>query len=178
MEPDRPSACLAELTDAAKNWLAIDGLWFLAVEKKFGLDAAIAFDKEVWEQFSIIEARRIMARLGLPENGGLDALERALHYRLFGLVNDQEVLRPDPGTVMYRMKSCRTQDARDRKGLPPFPCKVVGIVDHRSFARTIDPRIVTECISCPPDPAVPGLTCSWRFTMAREGVPDTTKKKP
>ncbi len=26
-----------ELIDAAKNWLAIDGLWFLAIEERYGL---------------------------------------------------------------------------------------------------------------------------------------------
>ena len=57
------------LTDAAKNWLAMDGLWFQAVEQAYGMDAALALDREVWEQFAVIEARRIKERLSLPEKG-------------------------------------------------------------------------------------------------------------
>lgn len=67
-----------ELADAARNWVAIDGLWFQAVEEAYGMEAAIALDRLVWERFVPIEARRIKERLSLPENGGLDALEIAL----------------------------------------------------------------------------------------------------
>lgn len=34
------------LDDFAKNWLAHDGLWFQAVEKHFGMDAAMDCDRE------------------------------------------------------------------------------------------------------------------------------------
>ncbi len=55
-----------ELTDAARNWLAMDGLWFQAVERAYGMGAALALDREVWDQFAVIEARRIKERLSLP----------------------------------------------------------------------------------------------------------------
>ncbi|HEY67193.1 MAG TPA: hypothetical protein G4N97_02855, partial [Thermoflexia bacterium] len=58
------------LEDAAKNWLAHDGLWFLAVEEKFGMETAIELDRRAWEQFTVIEARRIMRRLGIEPGGG------------------------------------------------------------------------------------------------------------
>jgi hypothetical protein len=156
---------MRELVDAAKNWLTMDGLWFRAVETRYGLDAAIECDKAVWKQFSAVEAGRIMDRCGLPGNGGLDALEIALKHRLFALVNVQEIVRPDKDTVLYYMRTCRTQAARERKGLPLFPCKPIGIVDHETFARTIDPRISVECISCPPDAPAPDFCCGWRFTL-------------
>ena len=50
--------------DDAKNWLAHDGLWFQAVEKAHGMDAAIEADRAAWEKFTVVEARRIMERLG------------------------------------------------------------------------------------------------------------------
>jgi hypothetical protein len=157
-----------ELADAAKNWHAIDGLWFLAVEAMFGMDAAIACDKEVWARFSSIEAKRIKKRLELPDNGGLDALEKALSHRLFSLINEQRVTRIDPWTLEYQMVTCRTQSSRDRDGLPKFPCRELGLVEHRSFARVIDPRIKVECISCPPDPPAQNFICGWRFFMPPE----------
>ena len=154
-----------ELADAAKNWLAMDGLWFLAVEKAYGLDAAMACDIKVWEEFSVIEARRISTRLNLPEHGGLDALEHALSARLFAQINSCTISRPDPQTLELFMLTCRTQDARQRKGLPFFPCKQIGLVDYPRFASTIDPDIKTECISCPPDEPAGDFRCGWRFTM-------------
>jgi hypothetical protein len=160
-------AHIREITDAAKNWLAIDGLWFLAIEERFGLDVAIACDVVVWEQFSRIEAERICRRLNLPADGGLDTLEIALKHRLFSYINQCEIRRPDPYTLEYYMVTCRTQDARTRKGLPFFPCKEIGLVDYPVFARAIDPAISTECISCPPDIPVVEFRCGWRFMKAR-----------
>ena len=53
--------------DLAKNWLAHDGLWFQAVEQRFGMDIAIELDRKAWETFTVIEAKRIKKRLNLPD---------------------------------------------------------------------------------------------------------------
>ena len=156
---------IAFLEDAAKNWLAHDGLWFLAVEEQFGMDTAIKLDAKAWEGFSAVEARRIMKRLGIEPGGGLDALEKALQYRLYAYINRQEIIRVDENTLIFRMNECRVQSARKRKGLPDFPCKPVGLVEYSVFARTIDPRIKTRCLACPPDPHPPEFWCSWEFTL-------------
>jgi len=50
--------------------------------------------------------------------------------------------------------------------MPLFPCKSVGIVEYSGFAKTIDPRIKTECIACPPDEeAGKEFYCGWRFSI-------------
>lgn len=67
----------SELQDAAKAWIAIDGIWFQEVERVYGMEAAIAMDCRVWEQFAVIESERIKKWLDLHETGGLDALEAA-----------------------------------------------------------------------------------------------------
>ena len=62
--------CKEELRDAAKNWIAMDGLWFQAVEQEYGMEAAVLLDQNVWKQYAVTEARRIKERLNLPERGG------------------------------------------------------------------------------------------------------------
>jgi len=161
------------LEDAAKNWLAHDGLWFLAAEEKFGIETAIELDRRAWEQFTVVEAERIMRRLGLEPGGGIPALKKALQYRLYARLNEQEILDVDEHTIIFRMNDCRVQAARKRKGLPDFPCKPVGLVEYEYFARTIDPRFRTRCIACPPDPHPEEYWCAWEFTLTegegREG---------
>ena len=153
------------LTDAAKNWVAMDGLWFQAVEQAYGMDDALAMDRMVWEQFAVIEAQRIKERLALPEKGGLDALEIALNNRLVSLLNELEIIRPEEKTLIVTLKTCRVQTARKRKGLPQFPCRSIGLVEFPVFARSIDTRIMTTCLSCPPE-TLPGTPyCSWKFTL-------------
>ena len=156
------------LSDAAKNWLAMDGLWFQAVEQVYGMDAALAMDRKVWSQFAVIEARRIKERLSLPERGGLEALEIAFKNRLVSLLDKVEIKHPDKKTLIVTTKTCRGQAARERKSMAQFPCKSVGLIEFPVFARTIDARIITQCLSCPPD-SLPGIPyCSWKFTLDKE----------
>ena len=37
----------------------MDVLWFQAVEKAFGMGTALGMDRDVWEQFAVLEATRI-----------------------------------------------------------------------------------------------------------------------
>jgi hypothetical protein len=159
---------LLKLLDVyAKNWLAHDGCWFLAIEETFGTEAAIDMDIRAWERFAQVEASRIKRAFDLPDGGGLQALDRALRLRLYARVNRQEIAWCDENTLVFRMVECRVQQARQRKGLPPFPCKPVGLMEFTRFAETIDPRIQTRCVTCPPDP-VELTCCEWEYTLKDE----------
>jgi hypothetical protein len=161
-----PDMLRAMLEDFAKNWLAHDGLWFQAAEKHYGMEKAIELDTEAWEQFTVIEAKRIMARHQIPERSGLDGLKKALGFRLYAFLNEQEIRNETANSFEFYMVDCRVQSARQRKSLPLFPCKSVGLVEYAGFARTIDSRIVTECIGCPPDAnAGKDFFCGWRFRI-------------
>ena len=150
----------------AKNWLAHDGCWFLAAEQKYGFDSAIQLDTVACGNFSRIEAKRIMKAFGIPEGGGLDALQRALGYRLYTTVNPQTIERPEAGKLVFKMLECRVHAARERKGLPRFPCKSVGTTEYAEFAGAVDPRIKTRCLQCPPDATGgTGFVCGWEFTL-------------
>ncbi len=153
------------LEDAAKNWLAHDGLWFQAVEREFDMPTAIELDAQAWERFTEIEARRIMKRLGIEPGGGIPALKKALPFRLYARLNTQEMVDVDDKTLVFKMVDCRVQSARHRKGMAAFPCKPVGLVEYSGFARTIDPRIRTRVIAAPPDPYNGEFWCGWEFTL-------------
>jgi len=149
----------------AANWLAHDGCWFLAAEEQLGMDAAIELDRRSWERFAATEARRIMITFGLPANGGLDVLARALQLRMYALINDHHIEWTDDHRILrFTMDRCRVQETRRQRGLPDFPCKSVGMIEFSTFARTIDPRICARCGHCPPD-ALEGKYCSWEFEV-------------
>ncbi len=147
----------------AKNWAAHDGCWFLAAEERYGLETAMILDAASWERFAPIEAERIKSAFGIPDHGGLAALDQALKLRMYAMANRQEIVRTADGALELRMVECRVQLARRRKGLQDFPCKQVSVIGFPGFARTIDPAIRTECLVCPPDPVGEGY-CRWRFT--------------
>ncbi len=166
MFEELPRETLLKIIDMyAKAWQAMDGAYFLALEKKYGIDVAIEMDKEAWKIFSPIEAKRIMREMGIEPGGGLRSLDMALKFRVYARLNKQSSEWVNDNTLIFRMNECRVQTARKRKGLPDFPCKEVGIIEYTEFAKTIDPRIKTRCIACPPDPHPDEYYCAWEFTM-------------
>jgi len=174
MEKGAPKALLAMpkeellrlLGDLGRNWLAGDGIWFQAVEARDGIWDAKRCNDSCWAKFSPFEAWSIKRFLDLPAAPGLSGLKRALGFRLYAGVNVQSVLDEGPDGFVFRMNDCRVQAARKKKGLADYPCKSGGMVEYRAFAETIDPRIRTSCIACPPDDHPPEWFCAWRFTLA------------
>jgi len=163
LETESRESLLALLEDMAKRWLAHDGLWFQAVEKEYGMEAAIKMDASAWEKFSVAEADKIMKFFQIPQNGGIPALKKALGLRLYAFINKQEIIDVDDNKIIFRMNKCRVQSARHRKNMPDFPCKSVGLVEYTNFAKAIDPRIQTRCIACPPDEHPSDYYCAWEF---------------
>ncbi|NWG03477.1 MAG: cytosolic protein [Syntrophaceae bacterium] len=157
---------LNELLDSlALNWLANDGVWFQTVEKKFGIFDAKRCNDTCWTRFSPYEAYHIKTLLDLPQQGGLDALKTALQFRLYARINKQDFVEEKSDSFVFRMIDCRVQASRRLKGLEDYPCKSIGIIEYRTFAATIDSRIQTECLGCPPDPPRPDWYCAWRFSI-------------
>ena len=149
----------------SKNWLAMDGVWFQSVERKWGMDEAMEHDINVWRSFSVIEAKRIMQFLNLPERAGIEGLKQALAYRLYANINEDETI-VQGNVLIYRTLDCRVQNARKRKGMEFHPCKSVGIVEYNCFAKEIDDRFECEAISCYPDITDETCNCSWKFTLS------------
>lgn len=159
-----PQETLEKLKEAAAiNWLANDGTWFQAVEFSMDMDQAKACNDACWALFSPLEAWSIKRFLGLPKKPGLEGLKRALQFRLYAAINKQSISEETPTGFVFQMNDCRVQAARKRKGLDDYPCRSAGIIEYSTFAESIDSRIKTHCISCPPDPHPADWYCSWRF---------------
>lgn len=156
------------LVDYTKNWIAHDGLWFQSIEAKRGMDEAMEHDINAWRKFAVVEANRIKKFLDLPDNSGIEGLEAAFRLRMHAPVN-KAIIKTSGNTLTYKIESCRVQNARKRKGMPYHPCKRVGIVKHEEFAKAIDERFTTECISCYPDITDENCACYWRFVLHEGG---------
>lgn len=159
---DRIDALLDAL---AINWLASDGVWFQAVEFASGMNDAKRCNDSCWAHFSPVEASLIRNTLGLGPAPGLEGLKKALGFRLYARINTQCIQDDGPDSFIFQMNVCRVQSARKRKGLDDYPCKSGGLVEYATFASTIDPRITTDCIGCPPDPHPEDWFCAWRFSI-------------
>jgi len=148
------------------NWLASDGVWFRTVEDNYDMYTSKRCNDTCWTRYSPLEAAMLKSFLQLPRQSGLDGLEQALNFRLYAQINKQTIERSRDELVL-RMVTCLVQGTRKRKGLPDYPCKSAGVVEFPVFARMIDSRIRTECISCPPDEHPKEWVCAWRFYIPK-----------
>jgi hypothetical protein len=151
--------------DLSKSWLAGDGFWFQTVETHYNMEEAKRSNDSCWVKFSPFEAVSIKKFLGLPEFAGLEGLKKALRFRLYAFINLQTIVDDTQQSIIFQMNDCRVQSARKRKGLADYPCKSVGLVEYRTFAETIDARLRTECLGCPPDEHPQDWFCRWRFYL-------------
>ncbi|MBT8345275.1 MAG: cytosolic protein [Desulfofustis sp.] len=163
---DMDESELAALKDRlAKNWLVNDGVWFQTIEKSEGQGEAKRCNDSCWAHFSPFEAKTISQRLGLSAAPGLEGLKRALGFRVYASINEQSIVDEGEKSFVFQMNNCRVQAARKRKGLPDYPCKSAGLVEYSYFARSVDWRIKTECVGCPPDDRPEEWFCAWRFYL-------------
>ena len=163
-----PREKLLELIEIyAKNWYAMDGVWFQAVEGKYGIAEALEHDIEAWRRFTVIEARRIKGLLQLPERPGLAGLAQALAFRRASIFNEYEIIE-EADSVIYRIVTCRVQAARERKNMAYHTCKPVAEVEYSLFAKTIDDRLEAQILSCHPDVTDTTCHCSCRFVLKGE----------
>ncbi len=161
-----PREKLVGLIDAMSiNWLAGDGIWFQTVEKRQDMYTSKRCNDTCWTRFSPLEASMIKSLLNIPEQGGMQGLKEALNFRLYARINKQ-TMEKEGEALIFRMVTCRVQDARKSRGLGDYPCKSAGLVEYGAFAKTIDPRIKTECLACPPDEHPEEWACTWRFCFA------------
>lgn len=151
----------------SKNFMTLDGHWFLGVEEKFGLDAAIELDRQAWERYAVAEAKRIKDLLGIGEATLYD-LERAVHLICFSPASGvrTEIL---PGRLVMCVTKCRPQYARKRDGRGEFACKPVGLAHLSAFAKALNQDFETRCIYAPPDKHPEGEWCRWEFKIRAKG---------
>ena len=86
---------LGILADLAKNWLALDGVWFQAVENRHGMDKAKECNNASWLTFAFVEAKHTLTILEREEGGGIEALDECLNFRLYARINKQTTYRID-----------------------------------------------------------------------------------
>jgi len=162
-----PRETLIKLIDMLyRNYSAVDGRWFQAVEDEFGLDTAVRLDEKVWEKHSMVEARRIKETFNITEQG-LPAVFKALNFGMFRFLTYAPLECEETGSqkVTVSFTRCPLQELRIEKGRGEFSCKTVSLFILQNTARVIDPSVKVRCLLCPPDHHPADLWCKWEFSI-------------
>jgi predicted ArsR family transcriptional regulator len=88
-----------------RSYAAVDGLWFMKVEEKYGFETALDIDDEVWQVMPKIQARKLKSMGHLED--GLDALCECLTAKLsldgFQFTTERSA---DEGTLKITLSEC------------------------------------------------------------------------
>ncbi len=158
-----PTEKLVEL--CSRTSYSLDGLWFSLVEEKFGLDAALEIDVEVWRRLCLIQARRIPKYFPIDEGSSIRNLIRIIELDPLLAVYESKVMELTDNQAVLRIIDCPPQKARIRDGRGEFPCKPVGIAFLTDYAAGVDPKVKITCLTCPPDPHPSHFWCEWQFEI-------------
>ena len=143
--------------------LTLDGLWFVAAEKKYGLDAAIELDIMAWEGYGFREARRLKKFLGVEEPTINDIGKMMMLSPVFAFLGPKVEIKGNKGILT--VTDCLPQKARVRDGRGEFECKPVGLAYFKTFCEEISPHLKWKCVVCPPDEHPPDVWCQWEFEL-------------
>ena len=145
-----------------RNLWAVDGLYYLGIEERYGTEVATSIDAKVWEVMGKIEARKLKEFLNLTSTD-LPSMMKALLYSSWALdLEDKEVSILKNHAVIRNIR-CRVQHTRISKGLKEFGCKPVRFGFLKAFAKEFNPDIIVKCTVCPPDTHPENLWCEWEF---------------
>ncbi len=110
---------MIDLTDEQKalyfrrSYTAVDGLWFIKMEEKYGLDAALELDKSVWSVLPKIQARTLKTMIG--QEFGLEGLQKAIRAR-FDLENFNYELKCEHNSFTVIISRCPWHDLMTKSG--------------------------------------------------------------
>ncbi len=131
---------------------AIDGLWFMAVEKKLGFEQALELDLEVWNGYGLIMLKRLLRMLNIkldeeepPDLATVSFLLETL-CRVDGTECSWEIIGEN--TSLFRVHRCSWWDNLCRAGRENLvPCEMIDNTIFANWLKAVDPSIALEITS-------------------------------
>ena len=114
-----------------RSYTAVDGLWFMKAEERFGFDKALEIDASVWEVMPKIQSRQLKSLLGA--GGDLSGLKKCLSAKmtvegfLFGFSGDRN-------SLTIRISGCHWVDKMNHAGRSHLAAKVGNVICTQEFS--------------------------------------------
>ena len=110
----------------------MDGAWFMAIARKFGIDAAWDMDVEAWKQYSYVMGKHIRKQL-IPDpqwpGSFLDAME--IFMGMLGITN--RTVEKKDGAIHVRVSDCDIQKGIAKAGIAD--CGIVTVETYTGMVR-------------------------------------------
>ena len=105
------------------HYRVVDAFWFIRTEENFGLEEAEKLNEQVWGKAAELAAKDIKRRFGVKEDG-LQGFLKAFKYFPWTMIVGYDI-RQTSEEVVLRVFDCPSQNARIRRGLGEYACKMM-----------------------------------------------------
>ncbi|MEM0214854.1 MAG: DUF6125 family protein, partial [Archaeoglobaceae archaeon] len=146
-----------------RNLWRVDGLYFLGIEEKFGIKPATEIDANCWGSLAKIEAKDLKKIFGIEKVENIETLLELLSNTSWALYQTKKDFEISDNSGIFRVVSCKIQEARLKKGLEIFSCKKVRFGYLKSFVEELNSNFEVICKACPPDKKPENCWCEWEF---------------
>jgi len=119
-------------------YFSLDGIWFLTLEERLGLERAVELDVEVWRRFAHVMARRVAKRFGIDSTSP-EGIASSLE--VFFDVEGWSVSL-DPSSGSFKVEHCPWWEYLNRVGrshIISYVCPKVCEVIFSSWAKALNP---------------------------------------
>jgi len=144
-----PKDILLKLLQGA--YIAIDGLWFMGVEKKHDFDEALEIDIDVWENWMQILPKRIKRILNLEKND-IPMIVKILEvaYQMEG--TDYEIIERSENRAVIRILKCQWYENLKNAGREKLlPCVDLDKKLYPPMIEKINPKVSFKQVSGIPE---------------------------
>lgn len=131
-----------------RSYTAIDGLWFMKLEERYGFDAALDIDDEVWKVFPKIQARALKSMLKMT--GGEDAFLECFTTKLGVEGFVFQVERRSPDGLRISISRCPWHDSMVKSGREALSGKIGACIcdtEYSTWAAEFDERLRFTSVS-------------------------------
>ncbi len=141
---------------------AIDGLWFLEVEEKFGFRDAFEIDLKVWKRYGPIIIKRIRKALAI-EDKNLDSFLKILEILCEMDGTQFKIEEKTPKKALLRVMYCPWWENLKRSHREDLVrCDIVDKEIFPEWAKAFNPKLGFQLVKSLPD----GHTaCEWTIEM-------------
>ncbi|MFC1920938.1 DUF6125 family protein [Chloroflexota bacterium] len=152
----------------SRSLYTIDGVWFLAVEDKYGFDVAFEMNQAVWRRISPIVGKRLLKNMDMDGKPPLRAVMELIFADPMIHVHKPEVVTLTDSNAVLRFIECPIQVARIRDGKGVYNGVPGCSTPFEAYSELIDPRIKAKCNACAPNPENPEYWCEWELNLPQE----------
>ena len=144
--------------------IAVDGLWFMAVEKGRGFDEALRLDIDVWAGYAPVVVKRIRREFGI-RGEGLEALREVISHDPLWWSMDVKIVEDSAGRLAFEVRDCPSLMAQEKMGRDTLTCEPVERAYLEALAKAVDPGIKVEALKLPPRKSPDEVCCRWAFRV-------------